>query len=116
MMRRREFLSATLAAGVASLAESKASAFRSSMRRSQSVDSRIEILLSEPIGKIAPEIYGHFAEHLGGVIYDGIWVGEDSRRFQTSAAFANRWSRLCENQAFGRALAGRLFCRQLRLA
>jgi alpha-N-arabinofuranosidase len=79
MMKRREFLSATLATSIASLAESKTSTFRSSIRRSQSVDSRIEILLSEPIGKIAPEIYGHFAEHLGGVIYDGIWVGEDSR-------------------------------------
>jgi alpha-N-arabinofuranosidase len=27
---------------------------------------------------IAPEIYGHFAEHLGRCIYDGLWVGEDS--------------------------------------
>jgi alpha-L-arabinofuranosidase len=27
---------------------------------------------------IQPEIYGHFAEHLGRCIYDGIWVGEDS--------------------------------------
>jgi alpha-L-arabinofuranosidase len=27
---------------------------------------------------IAPEIYGHFAEHLGRCIYDGIWVGPDS--------------------------------------
>jgi alpha-L-arabinofuranosidase len=27
---------------------------------------------------IEPEIYGHFAEHLGRCIYDGIWVGEDS--------------------------------------
>jgi alpha-N-arabinofuranosidase len=35
--------------------------------------------LNEPIGKIAPEIYGHFAEHLGGVVYDGIWVGEESK-------------------------------------
>lgn len=24
-------------------------------------------------GTIAPEIYGHFTEHIGGVIYDGIW-------------------------------------------
>ncbi|HXI88668.1 MAG TPA: alpha-L-arabinofuranosidase C-terminal domain-containing protein [Blastocatellia bacterium] len=47
--------------------------------QSRSADSRIEILLSEPIGKIAPEIYGHFAEHLGGVVYGGIWVGEDSK-------------------------------------
>jgi alpha-N-arabinofuranosidase len=27
---------------------------------------------------INPEIYGHFAEHLGRCIYDGIWVGENS--------------------------------------
>jgi alpha-N-arabinofuranosidase len=42
-------------------------------------DSRIEILLDEPIGTIAPEVYGHFSEHIGWVIYDGIWVGEDSK-------------------------------------
>ena len=29
-------------------------------------------------GTIAPEIYGHFAEHIGGVYYDGLWVGKDS--------------------------------------
>ncbi len=27
---------------------------------------------------ISPELYGHFTEHIGGVIYDGIWVGRDS--------------------------------------
>src|SRR6202167_932340 len=27
---------------------------------------------------ISPEIYGHFAEHLGRGIYEGLWVGEDS--------------------------------------
>jgi len=27
---------------------------------------------------ISRHIYGHFAEHLGRCIYDGIWVGEDS--------------------------------------
>ncbi len=27
---------------------------------------------------IAPEIYGHFSEHLGRCIYEGIYVGEDS--------------------------------------
>ena len=42
-------------------------------------DSRIEVLLSEPLGTISPNIYGHFAENLGGVIYDGIWVGENSK-------------------------------------
>jgi alpha-N-arabinofuranosidase len=41
-------------------------------------DARIEILLDEPLGTISPNIYGHFAENLGGVVYDGIWVGENS--------------------------------------
>jgi len=27
---------------------------------------------------IDPDIYGHFAEHLGRCIYEGFWVGEDS--------------------------------------
>ncbi|NLG25211.1 MAG: alpha-L-arabinofuranosidase, partial [Clostridiales bacterium] len=30
-------------------------------------------------GTIRPEIYGHFSEHIGGVFYDGLWVGEDSK-------------------------------------
>jgi alpha-N-arabinofuranosidase len=28
---------------------------------------------------ISPHLYGHFVEHLGGVVYDGIWVGRDSK-------------------------------------
>ncbi|HEX8833240.1 MAG TPA: alpha-L-arabinofuranosidase C-terminal domain-containing protein, partial [Abditibacteriaceae bacterium] len=28
--------------------------------------------------RINPNIYGHFAEHLGRCIYEGFWVGEDS--------------------------------------
>jgi alpha-L-arabinofuranosidase len=64
---RRAFLQ-TAAAGAACLAG-----------RAQSADSRIEILPAEPIGGIAPAIYSHFVEHLGGVVYDGIWVGENSR-------------------------------------
>jgi alpha-N-arabinofuranosidase len=27
---------------------------------------------------INPNVYGHFAEHLGSCIYGGFWVGEDS--------------------------------------
>ncbi|MEZ5402543.1 MAG: alpha-L-arabinofuranosidase C-terminal domain-containing protein [Bryobacteraceae bacterium] len=46
--------------------------------RAQSAESRLEILPAEPIARIAPEIYGHFVEHLGGVVYDGLWVGEGS--------------------------------------
>jgi alpha-L-arabinofuranosidase len=44
-----------------------------------SSDARIEILLDEVLGTISPNIYGHFTENLGGVIYDGIWVGENSK-------------------------------------
>ena len=39
----------------------------------------VNINLSKSIGTISPTIYGHFIEHLGGVIYDGVWVGEDSK-------------------------------------
>ena len=35
--------------------------------------------LDEPIAPITADLYGHFVEHLGGVVYDGIWVGEGSR-------------------------------------
>ena len=47
--------------------------------RAAAPPARIEVLPDEPIGIIAPEIYGHFPEHIGGVVYDGIWVGEDSK-------------------------------------
>ncbi|MDD4773124.1 MAG: alpha-L-arabinofuranosidase C-terminal domain-containing protein [Eubacteriales bacterium] len=36
------------------------------------------LYMPEKLGTIAPEIYGYFSEHIGGVIYDGIWVGEHS--------------------------------------
>ncbi len=38
----------------------------------------ITVCIDEPIGSINPNLYGHFAEHLGTCIYEGIWVGEDS--------------------------------------
>ena len=40
--------------------------------------ARIVVSLRDPIGVIRPELYGHFAEHLGACIEDGIWVGENS--------------------------------------
>lgn len=48
-------------------------------RLSTAATAGIEILPDEPIGTISPNIYGHFTEHLGGCIYDGIWVGENSK-------------------------------------
>lgn len=40
---------------------------------------KVYIVLPEKIGIINPNIYGHFIEHLGSVIYGGIWVGEESK-------------------------------------
>jgi len=71
-IRRREFVKNSLLLGSAALI-----APRSLL--SQSVESRVEILLNEPIGAINPNLYSHFVEHLGGVVYDGIWVGEKSK-------------------------------------
>ena len=34
---------------------------------------------NETIGTIKPALYSQFAEHIGGVIYDGIWVGPQSK-------------------------------------
>ncbi len=65
-LNRRQFVAA---AGVGLLAA----------RTSRAASARIDIAPDEPIAIIAPEIYGHFTEHLGGCIYDGIWVGENSR-------------------------------------
>ncbi len=48
-------------------------------RPSRAATNRIEILPEDKIGVISPNVYGHFTEHLGGCIYDGIWVGENSR-------------------------------------
>ncbi|NOT59914.1 MAG: alpha-L-arabinofuranosidase [Acidobacteria bacterium] len=73
-MKRREFIGATVASGLTLAARNGLAA-----RQSKLADAHIEVLLEEPIGRIAPEIYGHFVEHLGGVVYDGIWVGENSK-------------------------------------
>jgi len=39
----------------------------------------LSVKLGEVIGTINPNIYGHFAEHLGRCIYPGIWVGCGSK-------------------------------------
>lgn len=41
--------------------------------------STIKINTTVNKSKIDRNIYGHFAEHLGRCIYEGIWVGEDSK-------------------------------------
>jgi alpha-L-arabinofuranosidase len=73
-MDRRAFMARSLA-GTAGLVIAR----HVPAARAQGVDSRFDIMPAEPIGTIAPEQHGHFIEHLGGVIYDGVWTGEESK-------------------------------------
>jgi alpha-L-arabinofuranosidase len=69
---RRQFVrNSTLALGAALLSRKSTLA--------ASFDARIDVILNEELGTISPNIYGHFTENLGGVIYDGVWVGENSK-------------------------------------
>jgi len=71
-MERRQFLKhSALAGAVLTLSAKKAWA--------RSSDARIEIFRDEAVGLISPNLFGQFTEHIGGVIYDGVWVGEDSK-------------------------------------
>ena len=67
-MLRRTFLRAS---AVASVLGKASSAF--------AADAEIEISPNRAGAEISPHIYGQFIEHLGGVIYDGIWVGRNSK-------------------------------------
>jgi alpha-L-arabinofuranosidase len=71
-MRRRDFVKG-------SILGSALFALPSRPLWSQSSDARVEILSDEPLGVISPNVYGHFTEHIGGVIYDGVWVGPNSK-------------------------------------
>ncbi len=68
-MKRREFIASSLALASTGMAATAGRA----------ASGTIDILINEPLGRIAPELHGQFAEHIGGVIYDGIWVGENSK-------------------------------------
>ncbi len=76
MIGRREFVRNSLA-GAGYVWLSRVAPFAAATTSAD--DSRIEVLLGEPLGTISPNIYGHFTENLGGVIYDGVWVGEKSK-------------------------------------
>jgi alpha-L-arabinofuranosidase len=79
---RRQFLHGALAASAGLLlsrGSSGAFAQAPSGTTARAAEARLDILLDEPIGRISSDLYGHFVEHLGGVVYDGIWVGEQSK-------------------------------------
>jgi alpha-N-arabinofuranosidase len=67
-LTRRDLLGGALGLGAGALAA----------RFSNRAAATATVLLDEPIGVIRPALYGQFTEHIGGVIYDGIWVGPDS--------------------------------------
>jgi alpha-N-arabinofuranosidase len=75
--KRREFLKAGLAGSAAAFV-APCSVLQAASA-APAADSRIEVLLGEPQGRISPNVYGHFVEHLGGVVYDGLWVGPKSK-------------------------------------
>jgi alpha-N-arabinofuranosidase len=77
MIKRREFMRGSVL-GAAALLLARPARLASAVASSAS-DSRIEVLPDEVLGTISPNIYGHFIEHIGGVIYDGVWVGENSK-------------------------------------
>lgn len=55
---------------------------RSTAREAQppvSAGARVEIRIDEPGARIDRHLFGQFSEHLGRGIYEGIWVGENSR-------------------------------------
>ncbi len=72
---RRRFLT-TASSALSLLALSRS---RSLSQTATQTDASIDIFPTETKSTIAPEIYSHFIEHLGGVIYDGVWVGEKSK-------------------------------------
>ena len=76
MMNRRDFLEQGAMGAAGLLLASKTGL--ASAAGSRAADSRIEVLFDEPLGTVSPNIYGHFVENLSGVLYDGIWVGENS--------------------------------------
>ncbi len=72
MMDRRQFLKSSAMAGAVL-------AFSGRRVWAKSTDAHVEVFLDEPGGLINPNLYGQFTEHIGGVIYDGVWVGEHSK-------------------------------------
>jgi alpha-N-arabinofuranosidase len=71
-MHRRHFLRTAAMATAASMCVSRGGA-------ASQADAFIEIMADEGLGEISPLLYGQFTEHIGGVIYDGVWVGEHSK-------------------------------------
>ncbi|MBN8619760.1 MAG: alpha-N-arabinofuranosidase [Anaerolineae bacterium] len=42
------------------------------------IETTLAVREDQPIGRISPRLYGHFAEHLGRCCYDGLWIGTNN--------------------------------------
>ncbi len=74
-MNRRGFLKTVAATGAATM-----TSLRPRLAEAQTApEAEIVLRPGEAGATISPHIYGHFIEHLGGVVYDGVWVGRDSK-------------------------------------
>ena len=47
--------------------------------RAQTPSASVTVSLDQEIAPISPLIYSHFVEHIGRVVYEGIWVGPNSK-------------------------------------
>src|SRR5215213_2825870 len=48
------------------------------MLQANLITADLTIRADQAKGTIDRRLYGHFAEHLGRLVYDGLWVGESS--------------------------------------
>jgi len=46
---------------------------------SQSGVAKVVVAPREEIATVSPYLHGHFAEHLGELVYPGVWVGTESK-------------------------------------
>ncbi|MFB6138073.1 MAG: alpha-N-arabinofuranosidase [Halobacteriaceae archaeon] len=60
------------------------------------VTDTVHVHAADRIDRVAPELFGHFAEHLGRCIYDGVWVGEDANVAHDAGLRAETVSLLAE--------------------
>ena len=54
------------------------SSLPSGAQTAQTFQATLVVHADKPGPTINRNLYGHFAEHLGRLVYDGLWVGEDS--------------------------------------
>ena len=73
---RRDFLATTAATLAATAAPMVASGMFQTSK--SAATAKLNIRVDAKADRISRHIYGHFAEHLGRCVYDGIWVGPDS--------------------------------------